>query len=125
MSTPGRGRRIAAWILTGILGALFVMSAVMKLAGAQPVMESFAKWGLEHKAFLIGLGELISALLFILPRTHSIGVLLLSAYMGGAIATHMQHNEPYVFASLFLLVVWVTAYLRHPEVLHSLHGHRG
>ncbi len=120
MSTPGKSRRIAAWVLTGLLTLLFSFSAVMKLAAAQPVVEVFTKWGLTNHLMLIGIGELVSALLFAIPRTHSLGVLLLSAYLGGAIVTHMQHGEPYVSPGVVLLLVWITAYLRQPEMFQSL-----
>ena len=48
-----------------------------------------------------------------------LGVLLLSGYMGGAIATHMQHGESYIGPSIFLALIWVAGYLRHPELLQS------
>ncbi|MBC7910287.1 MAG: DoxX family protein [Pyrinomonadaceae bacterium] len=122
MSTHSKGRRIAAWILTGLISLLFIASAIAKLAGAQAVVEVFEKWGLSNHRLLIGSGELVSALLFLIPRTNSLGLLLLSAYLGGAIVTHMQHGEPYIIPSILLLLVWVTGYLRHPEVLQSFRG---
>lgn len=122
MSGQSKGRRIAAWILTGLLTLMFVVSALAKIAGAQAVMEQMQKWGLGNQVLLIGIGELVSALLFLIPRTTSLGLLLLSAYLGGAIVTHMQHGEPYIAAAIMLLVVWVTGYLRHPEVLQSFRG---
>jgi hypothetical protein len=105
--------------LTGLLTALFIASAIAKLAGAAPAAEAFRKWGLEDHLLLIGVGELVSALLFAIPRTHSLGVLLLSGYMGGAIVTHMQHGEGYIPQSVILVLIWVTGFLRHPELLQS------
>ena len=49
--------RITGWVLTGLLTALFVASAVFKLAGAAPVVEVFQKWGLENQLLLIGAGQ--------------------------------------------------------------------
>jgi hypothetical protein len=119
-----RGRRIAGWVLTGLLTALFVSSAAFKLAGAAPVVEVFQKWGLENHRLLIGVGELVSALLFVIPRTHSLGLLLLSGYMGGAIVTHMQHGESYTSQSVILALIWIAGFLRHPEVLQSFRATR-
>lgn len=119
MRTHSRGRRIAAWIMTGLIALPMIGSAVGKLIGAQPVVEGFEKFGLRNHMLLIGIGELISALLFLIPRTNSLGVLLLSAYLGGAIVTHMQHGEPYIVPAVLLILVWIAAYLRHPEVLQS------
>ncbi len=114
-------RKIAAWILVGLLSALFIMSATMKLmSGADSEMAlNFAKWGLEGKLLLIGMGELIAAILFLIPKTSSLGVLLLSAHIGGAIATHMGHGEMFILQSILLLVVWVANYLRNPEMFSS------
>jgi hypothetical protein len=52
MSTPSRGRRISAWVLTGLLTALFVGSAAGKLAGAAQVVEMMQKWGLGDQVLL-------------------------------------------------------------------------
>lgn len=119
MNTQSRGRRTAAWILTGVLTLMFAGSAIGKLIGAQSMVEMFAKWGLKDHLLLIGAGELISAVLFFIPRTSSLGLLLLSAYLGGAIVTHMQNGEPYFVPAVLLLLVWTAGYLRHPEVLQS------
>ena len=86
-------RKITAWILVGLMSALFIMTATMKLtAGADAeIAKNFVKWGLDGKLMLIGTGELIAAILFLIPRTSSLGVLLLSAHLGGAIVTHMSN----------------------------------
>lgn len=119
MIDVSRGRRIAGWILTVLLTVLLIGSSVGKLTRATPVVEMMQKWGLGNDVLLIGVGELVSALLFVIPRTHSLGLLLLSGYMGGAIVTHMQHGESYVVQSAILLAIWVAGFLRHPEVLRS------
>ena len=124
METPGKARRIAAWVLTSLLSLLFFASAAAKLARAQPVVENMGNWGLGDYVILIGTGELLSALLFLIPRTTSAGLLLLSGYMGGAIVTHMQHGEAFVAQSVILALIWVAGYLRHPEVLQSFRGTR-
>jgi len=114
-------RKIINWIFVGLMSALFIMSATMKLmAGADAeIAVNFVKWGLEGKLMLIGMGELIAAILFLIPRTSSLGVLLLSAHLGGAIATHIEHGEMFIPQAIMLLLVWVANYLRNPEMLSS------
>ena len=119
MNLQSKPRRISAWILTTLITLFFVFSAIAKLLGAAQVIEAFTKWGLRDRVILIGIGELVSALLFFIPRTNSLGVLLLSAYMGGAIVTHMQHAEPFYGQSVLLLLIWIAGYLRHAELLQS------
>lgn len=114
-------RKIINWIFVGLMSALFIMSATMKLmAGADAeIAVNFVKWGLDGKLMLIGMGELIAAILFLIPRTSSLGVLLLSAHLGGAIVTHMSNAEMFIPQIIMLLLVWVANYLRNPEMLSS------
>ena len=114
-----KARRITAWVLSTLITLLFIMSAVFKFLRPPEVMIPVEKWNLTRYLTIIGIGELVSALLFFIPKTHSLGVLLLSAYMGGAIVTHMQNDEPYITQSIMLVVIWIVAYLRDPAVLNS------
>jgi hypothetical protein len=125
MNPPSRARIIAAWVLTGLLTFVFFSSAAFKFIAAPQVLEGFEKYGLKDQRLLIATGETVSALLFLIPVTNSLGVLLLSAYMGGAILTHMSHGEPYVAQSIILVLIWVAAYLRHPTLLQSFRGRAG
>ena len=113
-------RKITGWVMAGLLTALLVMSASQKLIGNPEMVENFDKWGLGSMITIIALGELVSVLLFLIPRTAVLGVLLLSAYFGGAILVHMANDEPYVFQSIVLLFIWVTAWLRTPEMFTRL-----
>ncbi len=119
MAIQSRARRFAGWISTLLVFGLFCGSAVGKLMAAPPVVKMLGEWGLGDFRMLIGVGELVSALLFLIPITHSLGVLLLSGYMGGAIVTHMQHGEPFIAQSVILALIWVVGYIRHPELLQS------
>lgn len=112
-------RKIVNWIFVGLMSALFIMSASMKLMGGAEMAANFAKWGLDGKLMLIGTGELIAAILFLIPRTSSLGVLLLSAHMGGAIVTHMSNGETFIPQAIMLLLLWIASYLRNPEMLAS------
>ena len=97
-----KARTIAGWVLTGLLGALFLFTAAMKFTKSKEVVEGFAKLGLADRIPLIASGEAISAILFLVPITHPLGVLLLSSYMGGAILAHMSHGESYVGPAVIL-----------------------
>jgi hypothetical protein len=114
-----KGRKITTWIMVGLMAAVFIMSAAMKFMGSEELLANFAKYGLEGKQMLIGTGELIAAILFLVPKTSSFGVLLLSCHMGGAIATHMEHGEMYIAQVVILAVLWFTNWLRNPEMFSS------
>ena len=117
-------KKIVGWVLAGGLTAFLAMSAFMKISGAEDAVGMLTEFGYsESEITLIGIGELVSVLLFLIPKTSSAGLLLLSAYFGGAIATHMQQpvgvNDNYMGAAIFLIVVWVIAIIRTPGMLAS------
>jgi len=58
-------------------------------------------------------------LLFLVRSTRAIGLLLVSAYLGGAIATHIQHGQAPSQPVFVLSLLWLGASLRHPGILWS------
>jgi len=114
-------RKIAGWILMPVLALMFGMSAFMKLSANGEALSQAAAYGMDPTTFrLIGILELSALVLFLYPRTGVIGSLLLIAYMGGAIVTHLQHNEPIATAIVIQVLVWVTAFIRFPELQQRL-----
>src|SRR6478672_12909566 len=109
---------IAGWVLHGLVGGIMLLAGSAKVLGLFPP-EQVEKFGLSVPIQVIGAGELVSALLLLVPRTASLGVLLTSGFWGGAICLHMSKGEPFVLQSVFLLLTWVGAYLRVPGVLAS------
>ena len=105
-------RNISAWTIAGLLTALYLFSASGKIM--QP--EQMDQMKLGDWRIIIAIGEIISALLFLIPKTTKFGTLLLSSYMGGAIIIHMTSATSIVMPSVVLVLVWVVAFLRHPEL---------
>ena len=90
-------KQIISWVLAGLVGALFLFSASGKLIPSEEGAKMAATFGLDASTMqMIGVVELISVILFLIPRTGVLGTLLLAAYMGGAIATHLEHGQPIV-----------------------------
>ena len=114
-----KGRKITGWVMAGLLMALLLMSSSAKLMRSEELVTNFTKWNLIDWIVVIGIGELISGILFLIPRTSSLGLLLLSAHFGGAIATHMGNNEPFIPIAGILVFIWVTALVRDPDTLSS------
>ena len=107
-------KKITAWIIAGLLTALYLFSASGKLFLHPEQMEQMklADWRV-----IIALGEITSALLFLFPKTNKFGTLLLSSYMGGAIILHMTNGMSIMMPSVVLILVWVVGFLRNPELL--------
>ena len=73
--------------------------------------------GLSSQTYAwIGIIELVAAILFIVPRIGIIGFLLLVCYMGGAIATNLEHDKNLIFPIVIEVLIWVSAFLRFPEL---------
>ncbi len=116
-------KNIIGWILTVLVALALISSAGMKLMGSEMAVKGSAAMGLSlHKLKLIGIVELISALLFIFPRTGIVGTLLVAAYMGGAIATHLEHFMPVYVPVIIESLTWIAAALRFPELTQRLMG---
>jgi hypothetical protein len=58
-------------------------------------------------------------MLFLIPATRSLGLPLISAYLGGAIAAHLGYGQQLaaIRPAILLGILWLGAWLRHPEIL--------
>ena len=110
--------KVAGLALHLVIGGLLIFTGSQKVLGsASP--EALVRYGLGEQVRLIGAGALLTALLLLIPRTSSLGILLSSAFWGGAICIHMAHGEPYLFQAGMLVLLWAGAYLRNPVTLSS------
>ena len=119
-SSIGKGRKIAGTVII-VLGALMLLAAgTPKLLRIPQVVEGMGAMGFDGgKVLFVGLLVVGSALLFLIPATRSIGLLLVSSFLGGAIATHLQHGQSIAGPSILLVAMWTGAALRHPEICWS------
>ena len=111
--------KIAGLVLHLLIGGLLIFTGSQKVLGSAPP-EALVKYGLGEQARLIGAGAILTALLLLLRRTSSLGLLFTSAFWGGAICIHMAHREPYLFQAVVLVLSWIGEYLRKPATLGSL-----
>jgi uncharacterized membrane protein YphA (DoxX/SURF4 family) len=112
---------IIAWSFTGLLSLLFGMSAFLKLTQNPAALEQASAIGFNAVTYqLIGVIEILALILFIIPRTGLLGALLLIAYMGGAIVTHLQHQQSVLMAISVQVLLWITTAIRFPEIRQRL-----
>jgi len=88
----------------------------MKLSGSKDVVEQFTQKGLADWRIIIAMGELAGTALFFLPKTKNFGTMVLSGYLGGAIMSHMSYGEDFSAPAIFLVLIWITAGLRQPDL---------
>jgi hypothetical protein len=116
--------KIAGLALHLLIGGLMIPTGLQKLLRSVPP-EALVSYGLDEQMRLIGAGALLTAALLLIPRTSSLGVLLVSSFWGGAICIHMAHGEPYLFQAVLLVLSWVGAYLRNTATFSSFSGPSG
>ena len=118
MKATRNWKMVGGWVLHGLIAGMMILAGSAKVLGFFPP-EEVAKLGLSLPIQVIGAGELASAILLLIPRTSSLGLLLTSGFWGGAICLHMSKAEPFVMQSVFLLITWVGGYLRVPGAFGS------
>ena len=113
--------KTVAWVLTGLISLAFLGSAVGKFMANEEALKMAETFGIDAKTYLmIGVIELICLMLFIIPRTGILGTLLLAAYMGGAIATHLEHGESIIAPCIVEAFLFLVAFYRFPELRNTL-----
>ena len=127
------GNRLTYFCVLGL-----AVSSVVKFIHPPNAVAYMASLGYQAgDVFVIGCLEMLTAILFGLRWTRPLGLLLVSSYLGGAIAAHVA-SHPLVMggpgmtymlthpvvgvlpASVFLLSAWIGTWLRHPEVVDRL-----
>lgn len=105
------------WIMSVLPSLLLLFSGVMKLMQPTAVVEGFEHLGWPATlAVPIGITELACTILYLIPQTSVLGAILLTGYMGGAMATHVRIHEPVVTHIIIGIVLWCGLYLRDPRI---------
>ncbi len=114
-------KRIIYWALTGLVAFVFMASAAGKLFANEEALKMASNFGLEAKSYtMLGIVELLCVVLFIIPRTGILGTFLLVAYMGGAIATHLEHSVSIIAPCLIQTFIFLVAFYRFPALRTQL-----
>lgn len=113
VSWPGR-------VLSALVVAFIVFDGIIHIAKPAPVVAAFAQLGYPLR-LSVGLGvlELVFTLLYAIPRTAFVGALLLTAYLGGAIATQLRVDAgwfPTIFPVIVAALLWTGLALRDRRV---------
>jgi DoxX-like family len=103
----------AGYVASALPVLMLLMSGVMKLLRPAFVVESFALLGWpENLALALGILEISCTVVYLIPRTAVLGAILLTGYLGGAIATHVRIGEQFIGPLVFGVLVWLGLYLR-------------
>jgi hypothetical protein len=114
--SPNPSPRALVWtgrILTGVIAAFLLFDAVGKLIPLAPFVEGTKQAGFAVELLRpLGLLLAIPTLLHLIPRTQFLGALLLTAYFGGAVATHVLSGTAFWFPVVFCVILWAAYAMR-------------
>lgn len=120
MSTENKTAAWSGRVLTTLAALPFVFSFIMKFSGNPQVLQGVAHLGWPETMIVkLGVLEAICVLLYLIPPTSVLGGIVLTGYLGGAIATHLRIGEPVTTHIVIGLLIWLGLFLREPR-LHVL-----
>jgi len=117
----GRGYRVTGWALSGLTIAFMLFDSLSKLALERHVVAATTAIGYPVAAIRpIGLILLACTILYAIPRTAVLGAVLLTGFMGGAVASKIRIEDPLfssiLFGVYFGVILWAGLYLRDGRV---------
>ena len=119
-SASNKGSLWAGRISSALPALLLLLDGFMKLVKPVFVIEATVQLG-YRESVIVGLGVVLIActVLYLIPRTAVLGAILLSGYLGGAVATHVRVGGP-LFSIIFPVILgamlWGGLYLRDERV---------
>jgi hypothetical protein len=113
-----------ARIFSGIAVLFMLFDTTIHLVVIKPVVDSFNQLGYPITlSVALGVVELVCLIIYIIPRTSIFGAILLTGYLGGAVATQLRISAPLFSTALFPVYIgilaWGGLYLRN-DVLRAL-----
>ena len=108
-------------VLSALAAIFLLFDGIIHILKITPVVEAFAQLGYPvGTSRALGVIEIICVILYLIPRTSVLGAILLTGYLGGAIATQVRVGAPLISTTLFpiyvALFVWGGLYLRDEAV---------
>jgi DoxX-like family len=124
MSQPiSKSRLWTGRVISAVIILFLLFDATAKILRLAPVLQAFTQLGWSTSlAVPIGITLLLSALLYAFPYTSALGALLLTGYLGGAVATHVRAGQVFIFPILFGILLWVGLVLRNDRLRILLPG---
>jgi hypothetical protein len=120
-SNAGAASAKMVWIgrlISALPVLMLIFSASMKLSKSAAVVKGFQDFGYAEKVILpLGIVELLCVVLYVIPKTSVLGAILITGYLGGAIATHVRAADGQFFMPAVLgVLVWAGLYCRDVKI---------
>ncbi|MEX2167853.1 MAG: DoxX family protein [Pirellulales bacterium] len=107
----------AGYIISALAVLMLIFSAVVKLVKPPGFAGAMAHLGWpESHALYLAIVALVGTGLYAIPQTAVLGAILLTGYLGGAIATHVRISEQFIAPLVFGVLIWLGLFLRDPRL---------
>ena len=112
--------KAALWtgrVISALITLFMLFDSGAKIVQFAPYVEGTVKAGFAESLVVpIGILGLFCTILYAIPQTSILGAILLTAYYGGATATHVRLGQPFYFPVVFGILVWIAMVLREPRL---------
>ena len=120
-ASPGLATRSARWagrVVSALVVAFLAFDGITKAMTVEPVVEATTRLGYpEGSVFGIGATLLVCTAFYAVPRTAVLGAILLTGYLGGAVATQVRVEDPwFLFPAIIGVLAWGGLFLRDGRV---------
>jgi hypothetical protein len=116
----GKAALWIGWIITVLPALLLLMGGVMNVLKVEEAVKGATDYGYPEPALVpLGIVVIISVVLYLIPQTAVLGAILLTGYLGGAVATHVRAGDPMfqmIFPAIFGAILWFALWLRDRRV---------
>jgi hypothetical protein len=105
------------WVITVLVALMLTFSATMKFGNSPDFTKEWDRLGYPPDlAVTIGVLEIGCAVVYLIPQTAILGAVLLTGYLGGAVATHVRLHDNFIPPVIGGILVWLALFLRDPRV---------
>jgi hypothetical protein len=107
----------AGWIMSGLVALFLLFDSIVKVMKLPLAVEGTTQLGYPESVIVgIGIVELVCLVVYLIPQTSILGAILLTGYLGGAIATHVRVGSPLwshvLFPTYVAALIWGGLFLR-------------
>lgn len=116
-SSNSKGMLWTGRILSALAILVFVFTASFGLLKPDIAKQGFVHYSYPEGAMTrILIAEIVCVLLYAIPQTSVLGAILLTGYLGGAVATHFRVGEPFVLPLGVAIIIWLGLFFREKRL---------
>ncbi len=126
MSIAAKAKTIGIWFLTILLCLMFLLAGSVKFDSSEVWPRMFSEWGYpDGFVYVVGGIEVIAALVLLIPALATYAAMVIALTMVGAAATHLLHDQMFMFDVVIMLLALLLAWVRRRAMWVREAGTRG